>query len=100
MSASIYAKHLPYEDGHLGRVIEEMKLQGAPTIRVVQRGDDFYALEGSHRLAAAHILGIVPKFVAEEVELEDYAPERWLKVATTLPNYVFDTALLLELKNF
>lgn len=37
-----------------------MRALGAPTIEVVDRGSYFAALEGSHRLAAADALGLVP----------------------------------------
>ena len=38
-----------------------MLANGAPTIRVVDCGDHYVALEGSHRLAIAAELGITPK---------------------------------------
>lgn len=102
MARSVFAKHAPYEDGQLGRVVEEMRTMGAPTIRVIEWFGDLYALEGSHRLAAAHHLGLVPKFVAE---IPDHAvawpqEEYWTKVAETLPEYRFDESLLLDLKSF
>lgn len=98
--AAVFAKHLPYEDGYLASVVFEMRTQGAPTIRVIEAMGNLYALEGSHRLAAAHYLGLVPKFVAEIPELEDYAQHHWIKVAETLPEYRLDSALLLDLKLF
>ena len=45
---------------HLAAVTAEMETLGAPTIRVVDCGDHYIALEGSHRLAAAHALGLEP----------------------------------------
>ena len=45
---------------HLAAVTAEMETLGAPTIRVVDCGDHYMALEGSHRLAAAHALGLEP----------------------------------------
>ncbi len=59
---TVYAIHAPFED-RLAGVVAEMKELGAPTIRVVDCGDYLMALEGSHRLAAAHSLGILPNFV-------------------------------------
>lgn len=103
MTRSVYAKHPPYDNGHLGRVVEEMRVQGAPTIRVVEFCGNLYAMEGSHRLAAAHHLGLVPKFVAEVGQLADeiaVSSEHWTKVAETLPEYRFEEALLLDLKDF
>lgn len=57
--ATIYAIHQPNAD-KLQAVIAEMLTLGAPTIEVVDCGDYFQALEGSHRLAAAAELGIEP----------------------------------------
>lgn len=71
----IYAINRPDAD-HLNAVTDEMLTLGAPTIRVVDCGDYYMALEGSHRLAAAHALGLVPELVIleqdEEIEPEDY----------------------------
>ena len=38
----------------------EMRVLGAPSIRVVDCGDHYMAIEGVHRLAAAAELGIAP----------------------------------------
>jgi hypothetical protein len=43
-----------------------MRAMGAPTIEVIDCGDYFMALEGSHRLAAAHQLGLEPELVVHE----------------------------------
>lgn len=48
---------------HLAAVIEDMKIMGAPTIRVYNNGGEIVALEGSHRLAAAKALGLIPVIV-------------------------------------
>jgi len=56
---TIYAIHAPHPD-HLTKVIAEMETMGAPTIEVVDCSDYYMALEGSHRLAAAHALGLKP----------------------------------------
>lgn len=48
---------------HLAEVIEEMKVLGAPVIRVYDNGDEIVALEGSHRLAAAAALDLTPVIV-------------------------------------
>jgi ParB-like chromosome segregation protein Spo0J len=37
-----------------------MRELGAPTIRAILVGEVLYAIDGSHRLAAAHALGIDP----------------------------------------
>lgn len=64
----IYAIHRP-EAGKLAEVVAQMQALGAPTIRVVNCGDYYMALEGSHRLAAAAELGLEP--VLEIYEQED-----------------------------
>ncbi|MDQ0349716.1 hypothetical protein [Ancylobacter vacuolatus] len=59
MGFTVYAIH-GAEAGKLETVKAEMLSLGAPTIKVVDCGDHYMALEGSHRLAAAHALGIIP----------------------------------------
>lgn len=59
---TVYAIHAPTAE-HLEEVKAEMAVRGAPTIQVVDCGDYYMALEGSHRLAAAHALGLEPSFV-------------------------------------
>lgn len=56
---TIYAIHATNAD-KLAGVVAEMRTLGAPTIRVVNCGDYYMALEGSHRLAAAAELGLRP----------------------------------------
>lgn len=58
---TVYAIHAP-EPKHLAKVINDMRKLGAPTIKVVDCGDYLFALEGSHRLAAAAKLGLAPNF--------------------------------------
>lgn len=96
----VFAKHLPYEDGHLGEVANDMDVHGAPTIRVMKVNDDYYALEGSHRLAVAHHRGEIPKLVVEIEETDALPSSHWLKVADTLPLYEFEHTMVLELENF
>lgn len=62
---TIYAIHEPFAD-HLAEVIEEMRVLGAPTLHVVDCGDHYQALEGSHRLPAAAALGLNPVLVVHE----------------------------------
>jgi hypothetical protein len=86
----IFAKHEPYTDGHLGKVTAEMQEMGAPTIKVVEWRGDFYAVEGSHRLAAAHHLGLVPVLVVSVPDHVDQSDEEfWERVRTTLPHYAW-----------
>jgi hypothetical protein len=62
---SIYAIHAPFAD-RLEAVKAEMETLGAPKIRVVDCGDYYMALEGSHRLAAAAALGLTPELIVFE----------------------------------
>jgi len=59
---TVYAIHAP-ETGKLAQVTAQMENLGAPTIEVVDCGDYMQALEGSHRLAAAHALGLMPHLI-------------------------------------
>lgn len=73
----IYAIHAP-EAAKLASVIEEMRTLGAPKLRVVACGDYYMALEGSHRLAAAAELGLVPELVVYEQDDEiDVTAHDW-----------------------
>lgn len=96
----VFAKHLPYEDGHLGEVSNDMDVYGAPTIRVMKVNNDYYALEGSHRLAVAHYRGEIPKLVIEIEDKDSLPDHHWLSVAKTLPLYEFTKAMVLDLNNF
>lgn len=97
---TIYAKHEPYNNGHLGEVVKEMEFQGQPTIRAVEYKGELFAVEGSHRLAAANHLGVVPKIVIEEeiegIEINSF----WDKVKNRIPKYIFDCMLVLDLRKF
>lgn len=96
---TILAKHPPYDDGHLGPVLDEMVLTGSPTIRCVRVGDKVWAaLEGSHRLAAASILGLSPKIVVLQPELEAYDPGRESTVLRDLPAYRFSEVWVLDIE--
>lgn len=64
----VYAPHAARPD-RLAEVIAEMREQGVPTIRAWWAGDHWRALEGSHRIAAAHVLGLTP--IIEQMELDD-----------------------------
>lgn len=57
----IYAPHAP-EPFYLVEVIKKMRKRGAPRLHAYWRKKDnaWYALEGSHRTAAANQLGLVP----------------------------------------
>jgi DNA-binding LacI/PurR family transcriptional regulator len=68
---TIYTIHAP-EASKLEAVKAEMLKLGAPTIRAVDCGDYLMALEGCHRIAAAHALGIEPEMViyAQDDEID------------------------------
>ena len=45
---------------HMDKVVMDMRVMGAPTVRAVETAHGTVAIEGAHRLAAAHELGLVP----------------------------------------
>lgn len=59
------------DEEHLAEVTESMMEQGAPTIHAIWDPcyDAWVALEGTHRIAAAHKLGLTPEI--DEVEYDD-----------------------------
>lgn len=80
---TVYAIHKPSPE-KLAEVTAQMREMGAPKLEVVACGDHFMALEGSHRLAAAQALGIVPEFVVHEQDdmleisrFDWYEPMNW-----------------------
>lgn len=80
---TIYAIHAPDAD-KLASVEKEMRKLGAPTIEVVECGDHYRALEGSHRIAAAHALGLAPRLiirgeddVIDVTKYDWYEPANW-----------------------
>lgn len=87
----VFAKHEPYYDtGHLGVVVEQMKELGPPTINVVEWRGDYFATEGSHRLYAAHMLGLMPELVVSDPERHDSSDEEFLEIVKTrLPHYAW-----------
>ena len=62
MIHTIYTMHAATPD-HLSEVMAEMRKLGVPTVRVVDCGDYYMALEGTHRLHAAADLGLAPALV-------------------------------------
>jgi hypothetical protein len=59
MISALYLIHA-VDSAKLAAVKVEMIALGAPTVRVVDCGDHYMALEGCHRLVAAAELGIAP----------------------------------------
>ncbi len=97
---TVFAKHLPYKDGHLARVSAEMDAAGIPTIRVMKRGDLYFALEGSHRLFLCWERGIEPKLVIETIDTDPTLESYWQRIAATLPRYDFKHVQVLDLAAF
>jgi hypothetical protein len=86
----IYAKHAPYPDGHLEEVLNDMIKLGPPIIKCVEWRGNLYALEGSHRLAAAHYLGYTP--IVNLVQQDWHSPEGeelWDSLNKYLPHYTW-----------
>lgn len=70
-STNIALLHKHYDADKLATVVAEMQTLGTPTIKAVwmPNWDMWVALEGCHRLRAAHALGLTPEI--EEVEYSD-----------------------------
>ena len=74
---TVYAIHAPQAD-RLEEVKAEMARLGAPKIEVVDCGDHYRALEGSHRLAAAHAANIEPNLIIwDQDDLIDVTKYDW-----------------------
>jgi hypothetical protein len=65
MYNTLYTPH-QYDNAKVEAVMAEMRILGAPAIRVVDCGDHYQAIEGVHRLEAATRLGILPNLVVLE----------------------------------
>jgi hypothetical protein len=86
MQIQIFHNH--YEEEKLNKVIEEMKLLGAPEIKAVY--DDlngiYLAAEGCHRIRAAKELNLIPEIVeisieeALEINIKESGDERSLEM--------------------
>lgn len=68
---NIILLHSHFDQDHLAKVTAEMEVLGAPTIKAVwsECYGAWCALEGCHRIRAAHALGIIP--VIEEIEYSE-----------------------------
>jgi hypothetical protein len=71
------------DENHLAKVKAEMQELGAPTIRAIYDGEIYWAIEGSHRLVAAHELGIEPQIIDIEYSDEEIVIQ-WDGQETTL----------------
>lgn len=98
----VYAKHLPYKNGHYSKVFHEMTLNNdGPIIKVLETGNnEFCAVEGSHRLASAYFQKKVPRLIVVEPDGDGLPDEYWNKIKETLPVYEFETAMVMREKDF
>lgn len=98
----VYAKHLPYKNGHYSTVFKEMELNDdGPIIRVIQIDENEYcAVEGSHRLACAFFLKKIPRLIVLTPDEQGLSFEFWTNIKLKLPKYKFDSVLVMEEKNF
>ena len=71
-SVEIVLLHDHYSDKHLAEVMDEMRTLGTPVLRAIwsEGHGCWYALEGCHRLRAAHSLGLMPMIVAVDEDDE------------------------------
>ena len=70
---TIITQHTPNNE-KLNTIIEKMKVLGVPIIKAFRDScGQILSLEGSHRIAAAHALGLVPKieFLALDDDVTD-----------------------------
>lgn len=101
MSATVVAPNKPVRL-HLEAVQRAMSERGAPTIRAWWDGEKWIALEGSHRLAAAHALDLTPDIEAMDLDetmdhdFQDIEPNATVQVLVDYltdhnlgPHYVF-----------
>lgn len=72
-----------HNEAKVARLMDEMKVLGAPTIRVVDCGDHYIAIEGVHRLEAAARLGIMPYLVV--LEQDELVPSDSLDLDWLIP---------------
>ncbi|MGE8063894.1 hypothetical protein [Pseudomonas sp. NPDC089569] len=74
---SLFTIHCVDQD-KLTEVIHKMRGLGAPRIRVVDCVDFYIALEGTHQMAAAEVLGVAPILdVLEQDDLVDSSTLDW-----------------------
>jgi hypothetical protein len=69
MTIALFHRH--YDEQHLQQVMQQMQTLGAPTIKAVwmENYQHWVALEGTHRILAAKMLGITP--IIDDVDYDD-----------------------------
>lgn len=102
MKKKVYAKHLPYKNGHYAKVYKEMELNDdGPIIRVIKTDHEEYcAVEGSHRIASAYSQGKVPRLIVLEPDSFIISDDWWDNIKSTLPLYEFDSVFVMNEKDF
>jgi hypothetical protein len=100
---AIYAPNLPFAD-HLKEVTLDMLVLGVPEIRAIwcEERNAWYALEGSHRIAAAQKFGLVPMIIdvtgkhvsaversGEMVDMSAEEAADWVLSDLKAPKYTF-----------
>ena len=70
---------------HLIRVKKRMEQLGPPTIRVIKINGRYYALEGSHRIAAAISLGYPINFNYVSASERVVVTDGWTDLKTGMP---------------
>jgi outer membrane protein assembly factor BamE (lipoprotein component of BamABCDE complex) len=89
----VYAPHNPNQE-QLAEVKSQMQTLGAPVIRAWYSGDAWYAIEGSHRLAAAYDLGLTPNMIEIDYDAEitghDFCDIDDTCTVADIINYLYD----------
>lgn len=89
MTITIYAIHAPDAE-KLKAIIAEMQVLGAPTIEVIDCGDYYQSLEGSHRLAAANVLGLTPTLIVhDQDEMLNVTKYDWYEGSNWATEFVY-----------
>lgn len=70
MTKTIILPHSHYDADHFELVKAEMQVLGAPTVKVIDCGEHYVALEGAHRLRAAAELDLIPV-----LDMVEYDPD-------------------------
>ena len=96
MEKTIYAPHKIKKENntHLLKIIEIIKEKGTPTIKVVDCGEYYQAIEGCHRLAGCDFLGIIP-----EIEIYNYDDNKKVKIQIGNENKKMTVAEACDLAN-
>jgi hypothetical protein len=90
----VYAKHPPW-DHRIGLVVQDMRRLGPPALKGIMFEGNIFALEGSHRLAAAEYLFLSPIFTLVQPDVPDSGlVDFWHLARERLPQYRFPHLLV------